>query len=194
MAKETEMDYFIRYFANIAEKVALIDSCVLTQITNILVDTRSKGGKVFIFGNGGSAAIASHVAVDLTKTANIRTVAYHDIAMVTCFSNDYGFENWIAKTIELYADKNDMTILISSSGKSPNILNAAVKVKQLCLCLATFSGFSPNNPLKQIGDINCWVDSMEYNIVELTHSVWLSAVIDNIIQKQTEVIVSEGPR
>ena len=77
-----------------------------------------------IFGNGGSAAIASHASVDLTKNANIRAVNFNEADLITCFSNDYGYEKWIEKAIDFYADDKDVLILISSSGKSVNMINA----------------------------------------------------------------------
>ena len=66
-----------------------------------------------IFGNGGSAAIASHFSVDLTKTANIRSVNYNEADLITCFSNDYGYERWVEKAVDFYGDANDLIIVIS---------------------------------------------------------------------------------
>ena len=135
-----------------------------------------------IYGNGGSAAIASHVSVDLTKNANIRSVNFNEADLITCFSNDYGFENWIAKAIEFYGDEGDVLIAISSSGKSQNMINAtsAAKTKKFSKVI-TFSGFQEDNPLSKSGDINLWVDSKAYNFVENLHQVWLLAIVDLVI-------------
>ena len=78
-----------------------------------------------IFGNGGSAAIASHFSVDLTKNAKIRCTNYNESDLLTCFSNDFGYEKWVEKAIEYYGDEGDVLILISSGGNSQNMLNAA---------------------------------------------------------------------
>jgi len=126
--------------------------------------------------------MASHVAVDFTKAAGIRAINFNEADLITCFSNDYGYEHWVAQALEAYADSGDMTILISSSGKSQNILNAAEKAKNMGLSVITVSGFSPNNPLRKLGDLNLWVDSSEYNIVEMTHHIWLVAIIDYLIE------------
>ena len=83
-----------------------------------------------IFGNGGSAAIASHVSVDLTKNANIRSVNFNEADLITCFSNDYGYERWVEKAIDFYADDKDVLILISSSGKSLNMINACKAARE----------------------------------------------------------------
>ena len=86
-----------------------------------------------IFGNGGSAAISSHVSIDLTKNAKIRTLNFNEADLITCFSNDFGYEKWVEKAVEYYHQKNDILILISSSGESRNMLNAAnfAKTNQL---------------------------------------------------------------
>ena len=85
----------------------------LIQVKNIFLKTSKKKGKVLIFGNGGSSAIASHVSVDLTKNAKIRSVNFNEADLITCFSNDYGYERWIEKAIDFYADRNDSVVLIS---------------------------------------------------------------------------------
>ena len=126
--------------------------------------------------------MASHVAVDFTKAAGIRAINFNEADLITCFANDYGYENWVAHALEAYADQGDLLILISSSGKSQNILNGAEKAKNMGLTVITFSGFLPDNPLRKLGDLNLWVDSSEYNIVEMTHHVWLVAIIDYLIE------------
>ena len=89
----------------------------------MLLETKSNNKKVLIFGNGGSAAIASHFSIDLTKNANLRCVNFNESDLITCFSNDYGFERWVEKTIDFYGDEGDTLIVISSSGSSKNMLN-----------------------------------------------------------------------
>ena len=86
-----------------------------------------------------------------------------------------------SKALEAYADPGDLAILISSSGNSPNMLNGAEKAKAMGLSLVTVSGFSADNPLRKLGDLNLWVDSTAYNIVEMTHHVWLLAIVDYLI-------------
>ena len=157
----------------------------LVEVKEILLDVKRNKSKVMIFGNGGSAAIASHVSVDLTKNAGIRCSNYNEADLITCFSNDYGYERWIEKTIDFYSDDNDVLILISSSGKSQNMINAckAGKSKKI-LKIITFTGHERNNPLFKLGDINFWIDSKAYNFVENVHQVWLLAICDLIIGKR----------
>ena len=96
----------------------------LIKVTDILSKYNKSNKSVHIFGNGGSASIASHFSLDITNNTNIKCYNYNDPSLITCFSNDFGYENWIAKTIEKYLNKNDLLILISSSGKSKNMIKA----------------------------------------------------------------------
>ena len=150
----------------------------------MFIGVRERRGKVVLAGNGASAAIASHVAVDLTKTARIRAVNFNEADLITCFANDYGYENWVAKAIDFYADPGDLVVLISSSGTSPNIVNAAERARGAGLSLVTLSGFDGGNPLRALGDLNLWVNSRSYNIVETAHQLWLLAAIDLIVSRE----------
>lgn len=138
------------------------------------------GGKVMIFGNGGSAAIAQHIATDLTKNGGVPAVCL-DAGAITCLANDFGHENWMAEGLRLWHRPGDFVVAISSSGRSANVLALADRAKTLGLKLATFSGFAADNPLRGRGDLNFWVDSRAYNIVETTHQFWLMATIDLLI-------------
>lgn len=173
-------DYFARYKESIF-RAEIYDQ--LIRLKDLLADTQAAGKKVIIAGNGGSAAIASHCAVDFTKNAGVRCVNFNEADLITCFANDYGYEHWLEKALEFYSDDGDLIILISSSGKSPNMMNAARYARNANLTLVTFTGFSADNMLRKLGQINFWVDSRAYNIVEMTHQIWLLAVCDLIIGK-----------
>ena len=173
--------FFSEYFKTIERKISSIDIIQLEQIAEIALKIHYAGKKIIIVGNGGSAAMASHVAVDFTKAAGIRAINFNEADLITCLANDYGYEHWVAKALEAYADPGDLAILISSSGNSPNMLNGAEKAKAMGLSLVTVSGFSADNPIRKLGDLNLWVDSSEYNIVEMTHHIWLLSIVDYII-------------
>ena len=174
--------YFANYFKTIYQNLESIASAQLEQASSMSWETHQSSKKIIIAGNGGSAAMASHVTVDFTKAAGIRAVNFNEADLITCFANDYGYEYWVEKALEAYADAGDLAILISSSGKSQNILNAAEKANEMGLSVITVSGFLTDNPLRKLGDLNLWVDSTEYNIVEMTHHVWLVAIIDYLIE------------
>lgn len=152
--------------------------------TKVLFEKCSKRkGRVVFFGNGGSATIASHLSVDLNKNAKIQSISFNDPGIITCYANDFGYKNWISKTIELSLTNKDVVVLISSSGKSLNILNAAKYAKKKNIQTITLSGMSKKNNLKKMGLINFWVDSKSYNIIETAHQFYMMAVIDLIIGK-----------
>ena len=163
---------------------SLMSNDVRAQLTTLkgwMAIAHGEGRKTIIAGNGGSAAIASHCALDFSKNALVRCVALTNPELVTALANDCGYETWVAKALELYADDGDVIILISSSGKSRNMLQAADYARTRSLKLVTFTGFLPDNPLRSRGDLNVWVESRAYNIVEMVHHLWLLAVCDLII-------------
>ena len=170
------------YYKNIYESLLSAQAQDLKLVADIFHKTKKNGGKIILCGNGGSAAMASHVAVDLTKAARYRATNFSDADLITCFANDFCYENWVAKAVEYYGDYSDTLVLISSSGSSKNILLAADKGREIGLSIVTLSGFSNDNPLRNLGDVNLWVDSKSYNIVEMTHHVWLLAVVDYLIE------------
>ena len=125
------MEYFKSYFEDTYNNISKIDDKLLLDIVGEIIKVNNDLGKIIIIGNGGSAAIASHVSIDLTKAAGIRSINFNESSLLTCFSNDYGYEYWVEKAIEFYADNNDLIILISSSGSSANVVKAARRAKEL---------------------------------------------------------------
>ena len=136
-------------------------------------------------GNGGSAAIASHVSVDLSKNAGIRAINFNDADLITCLSNDYSYEKWIESALQIYVDKRDIVVLVSSSGSSKNHLKAARYLKKRKIKFITLTAINKNNPLKKINSkgINIWINSKSYNIIEVFHLYVLLCVIDLCIGK-----------
>jgi D-sedoheptulose 7-phosphate isomerase len=164
----------------------LDDDLILSKITFLtqqIADTRMKGGKLMLAGNGASASIASHLAADFSKQARIRAITFNEPNLITALSNDCGFENWIAKAIDMYADPADLLILISSSGTSANVVKAAQRAREKGIAVAALTGFAADNPLGKLADPHLWADSRAYNIVECTHMIWLTAACDLLIGK-----------
>ena len=154
----------------------------LVEVADLLKSTHDQGEKTLIFGNGGSAAIASHFSVDLTKNAGLRCVNFNEADLITCFANDYGFEHWVEKAVDFYGDAGDLLMVISSSGSSENMLNGVKAARNGNFkAVVTLSGFAKDNPLRQLGDLNLWINSRAYNFVENIHQVWLLAIVDLII-------------
>jgi len=155
----------------------------IIQTSELLSAVKKQGNKVLFFGNGASAAIASHAALDFTKQAKVTSMAFNDAVLLTAFSNDYGYEHWVEHAINYYGNNGDTGVFISSSGQSQNIITGAQNARNKGLYIITFSGFEEDNPLKSIGDINFWVNSRAYNVIENIHQIWLMGICDLIIGK-----------
>ncbi len=183
MAADTQFlnDYFGRLETFARPNDAVFEQ--LAQVRDLWVRSKNAGGKVIFIGNGGSAGIASHLAIDLGKNGHIPAACFNDGAQITCLSNDYGFENWIAHALRIQGKPEDTLVAISSSGGSKNILNAVEQARKMGISVTTCSAMSPENPLRKLGDVNLWADSHAYNIVETVHQFWMMAVIDMIIGK-----------
>jgi len=177
------MKSFERFYDEVRERLCDAAPQSLEALCDTLVGTRERGRKVIVAGNGGSAAIASHVSVDLTKAARLRAVSFNESDLITCFANDYGYEHWLARAIESYGDPGDVAVLISSSGQSKNVVNAAQLARSLGVTVVTLSGFDATNPLRALGDQNLWVGSSNYNVVETVHQTWLLACIERIVAR-----------
>jgi len=146
-----------------------------------LIKARQK--KVLLIGNGGSAAVASHQAVDLWRNAGMRALAFSDASMLTCIANDFGYQDVYSQPIDMLCDPGDCLIAISSSGKSTNILQAVDKARAKGAGVISFSGFSRENELRSRGDLNFYLPSTSYGIVEVGHLLLLHSIIDEFVQR-----------
>lgn len=174
-------NFLNNYYNNLQKLLSgnLIDIKGLINVQEILKKVKRKNKKVLIFGNGGSASIASHFSVDLIKNTKIRCINFNEANLLTCFSNDFGYKNWMKQALEFYGDKGDVLILISSSGQSENVNKCALEAKKKGFSkVITFTGFNKNNPLRSKGNINFWVNSKIYNYVENVHQIMLLSIID----------------
>ena len=176
------VSYLDKYMDLINE--AKKDHKTIFEILKELKNIKSSNKKVIIIGNGGSAAIASHFSVDLTLNSKIKCLNFNDADLITCFANDFGYENWASKAISLHGDKGDMLIAISSSGKSKNIVNACKEGKKKKFSsIITFTGFKKNNPVRKNGNLNFWINSKKYNYIENLHQILLLMIVDLINNK-----------
>jgi len=170
----------VRAYDRSGAKVNL-DGSLCTVIKEIAAKKRTES-KVIIIGNGGSAAIANHMAVDLWRNAQVKAVSFSDASLLTCVSNDFGYEYVFAKPVEMFAGPGDLLIAISSSGKSKNILNAADSARRKGCRVITMSGFKAGNQLCSKGQINFYVPSGSYGYVEIAHSALCHFITDEVIR------------
>ena len=126
-------------------------------------------GKIIFIGNGASASISSHMAVDFWKNARIKAMAFNDAVLLTCISNDFGYDQVFARPIDVFAHPGDILFAISSSGSSRNIIEAVRAARRRKVKIITFSGFLQNNPLSKLGDLNFYVPASRYGLVEVIH-------------------------
>jgi len=152
----------------------------IVDLVEALKQLRSRGSRLFLVGNGGSAGVASHAVTDFLNVGKLRASTLHDPALLTCMSNDYGYEAAFARIISTLASAGDTLVAISSSGQSANIRNAAAEMRRLRGAVVTLSGFKRDNPLRSLGDVNFWLDSSDYGMVEIGHQFILHNVADRL--------------
>ena len=155
----------------------------LESFKSIALDVKSADAKLIFCGNGASAAISAHAAVDFTKQAKVRGTTFNEADLITCYSNDYGYENWISKTIDHFLNSKDLVIFLSVSGNSKNLLNAAKTCIKKKINIVALTGLSKKNKLNKIVKNNFWVNSKSYNQVEMIHFIILGLVVDKIVGK-----------
>jgi len=153
----------------------------LGKCARLITGCSRAGRKVMFIGNGGSAAIASHQAVDYWKNGGIRAMTFNDSSLLTCISNDYGYPHVFEKPVEMFAESGDVLIAISSSGRSENILRGCTAALARGCHLITMSGFKSDNPLRSMGSVNFYADSSSYGFVEITHLALCHCIIDTLV-------------
>ncbi|MDP3731968.1 MAG: SIS domain-containing protein [Candidatus Omnitrophota bacterium] len=173
-------ELFLRIKANDKAKGITLDKAIQQAVDLILALERGRNKIIFI-GNGGSASIASHLYTDFLKNARIPALAFNDSSLITCLSNDLGYENVFKQPIELLARRGDILFAISSSGKSKNILRATEAAEKKGCVIITLSGFNPDNPLRFKGKINFYVPAHSYGFVEIAHLAICHCILDSII-------------
>lgn len=144
-------------------------------------EVRSADGTMFLVGNGASACMASHMAVDWTKNAGVRALAFNDVAFLTAIGNDYGYDRVFSDPVKWYARRGDLLVTISSSGNSPNVVRAIAAAREKGLRVVTFSGMKPDNASRAAGDLNFYVPAWTYGIAECTHQILLHTWIDRFM-------------
>ncbi len=155
------------------------DEC-FDRAHTLLKTTVDAGTAVYVIGNGGSAAIAAHIVNDLVNVGGLRATVLHDAALMTCMANDYGYDQAYARILATWARPGDLLLAISSSGNSPNIRAAVAQVHQNGGQVVTLSGFKADNPLRGLGDLNLWLGSRDYGMVEVGHLFLLHHMADRL--------------
>jgi len=178
-----DINFIKRYFSNYKKMISVLDEQKIFLLLS-MVKNLKKNNKILIYGNGAGAAIASHVASDFTNYSKIRAMSFDNSAQLTCLANDYKFENWVTKTLEYYYDKGDLIILLSASGNSKNMVNAAKYCNKKEINFFSITGFDKKNKLKKLSKKTYWINSKSYNFVESIQLLILLSVVDLIGHKK----------
>lgn len=160
----------------------------MKQLVEVFTTVKQAGKQVFFIGNGGSAAIASHMTADFMKNGGMKTYSLYDNSVTTCMGNDYGYEYIFSRPLEFLADEDDLLIAISSSGNSKNIINAIQVAKKKGCRVITFSGFLKDNAIRVLGDYNLHVPVSHYGMVESIHNLILQQIVDMILERDGECL------
>ena len=152
----------------------------MASLVALFKELRAEGRRMYIIGNGGSAGVAGHAVTDFLNVAKLRASTLHDACLLSCMSNDYGYDVAFARILATMAAAGDVLIAISSSGQSANIRNAAAEMRKLGGKVITLSGFKPDNPLRSLGDVNLWLSSSDYGMVEIGHQFILHNLADRL--------------
>lgn len=155
---------------------------VLNYLNMVKATSGPNGARIFFIGNGGSAAIASHMAADYQKNGKMPTLCFNDAASLTCISNDLGYENAFSYPLQYHGRLGDVLFAISSSGESSSILNAITRAKNQCMNIVTLSGFEPDNSLRGAGGANFYVPSKNYGVVEIAHLSIMHSLLDEVMK------------
>ena len=182
-------DYF-RQLATISEKFEVTDDRSqslsfaegINQSATLVYQQTQKQKKVIFIGNGGSAAIASHQAIDYWRNGGFQAIAFNDGALLTCIGNDFGYEQVFSKPISMFAQPGDVLFAISSSGQSANIIAGARQAAQVGCHVITCSAFKSDNPLRQLGDLNFYVPTMSYGFAEIAHLCISHCILDGLMK------------
>jgi D-sedoheptulose 7-phosphate isomerase len=140
--------------------------------------------RIFFIGNGGSAAIAMHMATDWQKNGRFATFGPGDCSLMSCYGNDYGFDHVYSEQIERHGQLGDLLFAISSSGMSENILRAVDVANSKMMNVITLSGFGEGNFLRTRGQVNFYVPSNLYGTVEIVHLAILHSILDEVIASE----------
>ena len=188
------MNTYIEQLIGILNRVAIYDkshmafpdySAGMQAMINKFLEIREQQGCVFFVGNGGSAAIASHMTVDFMKNGRMRTCSLMVSSVLTCMGNDYGYEDIYAKQLEGLGKAGDILVAVSSSGNSANICHAIKTAQDKGMAVFTFSGFRSDNKLLRTGDCKVYVPVEKYGFVETIHNLMLQQIVDELSELET---------
>ena len=188
-----ENKYYSNYFKSISQGLAdsvyhfgyqKVDPDFFFQkIKDNLIKLRESRNKIYFFGNGASAAFASHMALDFSKNGKILSRTLSDSALLTALSNDYSYECAMVEFLKIERVTNeDLVITISSSGNSPNVINVLNYCKENNVTSLALSGLKDDNKSIDIANYSIYVPMKTYGMVECIHQIFLHLILDESME------------
>ncbi len=156
---------------------------VFCEMTRNLVQSNNN---MYFIGNGASAAMAAHMSADASKNGKIKAQCFNESSFMTAIGNDIDYKEVFAYPLNRYANEGDILVTISSSGNSPNIVRAIEVAREKGVKVVTFSGMKEDNKSRAAGDLNFWIPSKSYGIVESTHQCLLHCWLDKYMELPIE--------
>lgn len=160
----------------------------IEKLMELFTDVKKEGKQLFFIGNGGSAAIASHMTADFMKNGGMKTYSLYDNSVTTCMGNDYGYEFIFSRPLEFLGNEGDLLVAISSSGNSQNIVNAIDVAQKIGMKIVTLTGFQKENRISRCGIWNVHVPVGHYGMVESIHNLILQQIVDAILERDGECL------
>ncbi|BDQ32995.1 SIS domain-containing protein [Pseudodesulfovibrio portus] len=171
---------------------AILDELVVTDADGVAMDTdqgfallvewidgcREDRRRIYFAGNGASASMASHFSTDLAKNAEVPTEVFTDCSLITATGNDFGYDQTFAYPLSQRMVEGEVLIAISSSGNSPNAVEAVKKAHEFGGLAVTVTAMNPDNALRGLGDLNFYLPADSYGMAESGHAVVLHHLVD----------------
>lgn len=187
---ETLSKYTAAYAKLVAEGLSKVSEQALEQVFELLEKTIASGRRVYVAGNGGSAAIADHLCCDWMKGTHVAgkpALRVHPMtsspALFTALANDFSYEDSISRQVEMLGDAGDVLVLISSSGNSPNIVKAAEVGKTRKLRVVGLTGFDGGR-LRELADVSLHVPVENYGMAEDAHQMLMHVLTQCLARKR----------
>lgn len=168
-------------FREIYSALSAVSEADHDRAVTLAIEAKEARNRFFFIGNGGSAAIASHMAADWLKTSGVAAMCFNDAALMSCLANDVGYEEAFSRPLRLHGVKGDLLFAISSSGRSKSIINAVEVAYGLGMKTITLSGFLPDNRLRAMGDVNFYVSANRYGTIEVAHHAICHSILDAVM-------------
>ena len=178
----------VDFYTRIQQALNFVDVDVVEKVTKNWRENFQKhvgiGRRVFIVGNGGSLAVSEHISTDLNKRCKVKALTLSNNSFSTALSNDYGFENALVEWMKInHFDQTDFLVAISSSGKSPNVLNAINHANDCLGYVLAIFGMDCESPFTDYRyEYNyIHIDSNNYGVCEITSEIILHGIVEEMV-------------